>query len=99
MSHPVETRYRLLTGTGRRRQEKNMIAVGRRVTILSCRPIPSRILPSTVSNFGCEMVASEGMVRRLTEGFPCKRMVGARGFEPRTSSLSGSHISLSIETQ
>jgi hypothetical protein len=47
------------------------------------------MIPSTHTHLGCKMVAARGFGGGWRGRSTCKSMVGARGFEPRTSSLSG----------
>ena len=59
---------------------------------------PHRV-PSRRGHLGCRMVAAVGPGARSSGGKSCKSLVGARGFEPRTSSLSGRLIGLPRWTQ
>ena len=46
-------------------------------------------VPSVGTHLGCRMVAAGRLREEAGAGFPCKWLVGAPGFEPGTSSLSG----------
>ena len=52
-------------------------------------------VPSTPEHLGCRKVAERGRGGGEESRFRCKSLVGARGFEPRTSSLSEKHPPIS----
>ena len=74
------------------RRAKGVQAFGMVVAIRRCQShnagpgSPLRV-PSATADLGCRMVAERGRGGSRTR-FRCKSMVGARGFEPRTSPLS-----------
>ena len=46
-----------------------------------------RDVPSAPEHLGCKKRANGGLSGGATEGFPCKSLVGAPGFEPGTFPL------------
>ena len=56
--------------------------------MLTTEAVQTRCLPRTTRHLGCRMVAERVPGGGPSGRNPCKSLVGARGFEPRTSSLS-----------
>jgi len=56
---------------------------------LTLRANRTRFVPSNCKHLGCRKRANGGPGGGPSGRNPCKSLVGARGFEPRTSSLSG----------
>ena len=66
---------------------------------VTARLAQTRSVPSTTEHLGYRMVAEAGSSGGRESRFRCKSLVAARGFEPRTSSLSGRLHGLPIQTQ
>ena len=73
-------------GSGRR-----FDSLGPAACPLTFRANRTRFVPAKCKHLGCKRIATGRWRSETRTRFPCKSLVGSRGFEPRTSSLSGKH--------